>query len=622
MMKRKLFKWRYMLAGILLANITACSNDDLPQVGRQEHDSGSRTSELVTQTIELQSAGTLQAKLVEAMGSDSLAATVQKLVLSGPFTSTDMTYLRDSLINVSVLDMKNVQIKASDVDYRGFYFQDNEICHGMFYQMDVLKEVVLPSTVANLGNEAFYDCDSLRSVNLPESLELIGSYAFYSCDSLKSMVIPAGVKRIDNYAYRECRSLVSVTLPKGLVSIGHWAFADCDFSSIDLPDGLKEMGEGVFSNCRNLVSIVIPEGIEKIQYGTFNSCNALADITLPVGLKEIHDWVFTNCLFTSIDLPDGLKTIGHYAFYACNQLKQLIIPSSVTLIKENFIHYNNSLNTLVWNPAMDVPNCNNVNRCCLFVNTDRIGVENVNNWKAVVINGVTDATINVDDLGWREGFSNQKEFTAHKLTYSRHFGDETVPGGSSGWRTIVLPFTPDSIYHETKGQIAPFNSGIEGAKPFWLRELTSEGFVDVTKIEANKPYIIAMPNHHSYLDEYCLWGTITFVGRDAVLTVTPDEMEPSVGPEFELHPTYNYVERSEAVYTLGTRWNFYEEENMHYGKSFFIKNNGSVERFNAYVTTLGGGRSSRSLFGLDTRSKATRTSGQPNTTGIPQIGDM
>ena len=106
------------------------------------------------------------------------------------------------------------------------------------------------------------------------------------------------------------------------------------------------------------------------------------------------------------------------------------------------------------------------------------------------------------------------------------------------------------------------------------------------------------------------------------MTVTPEEMEPSVGPEFELHPTYNYVERSEAVYTLGTRWNYYEEENMHYSKSFFIKNNGSVERFNAYVTTLGGGRSSRSLFGLDTRSKATRTSGQPNTTGIPQIGDM
>lgn len=554
-MKRKLFKWRYMLVGILLANITACSNDDLPQVGRQEQDSGSRTSELVTQTIELQSAGTLQAKLVEAMGSDSLAATVQKLVLSGPFTSTDMTYLRDSLINVSVLDMKDVQIKASDEVYRSnsgneSYFQDNQLCYGMFYQMDNLKDVFLPTIAIAMDQYAFYDCDSLRTVSLPDSLKMMGGRAFQSCDSLKSIVIPDGVKVIETETFEYCYALTSVKLPSGLEKIGRWAF--------------------------------------------------------------------NGCAFTSIELPIGLKEIEYRAFSSCNKLKMLDIPETVTKVGENFVSSNNWF-AVIWNSNIDVPSCDNG---ILFVNTDQIGVENVNNWKAIVINGVTDATINVDDGGWREGFSNQKEFTAHKLTYSRHFGNETIPGGSSGWRTIVLPFTPDSIYHETKGQIAPFNSGIEGAKPFWLRELTSEGFVDVTKIEANKPYIIAMPNHHSYLDEYCLSGTITFVGRDAVLTVTPEEMEPSVGPEFELHPTYNYVERSEAIYTLGPRWNYYEEEDMHYSKSFFIKNYDSVDRFNAYVTTLGGGRSSRSLFGLDTRSKATRTSGQPNTTGIPQIGDM
>ena len=68
----------------------------------------------------------------------------------------------------------------------------------------------------------------------------------------------------------------------------------------------------------------------------------------------------------------------------------------------------------------------------------------------------------------------------------------------------------------------------------------------------------------------------------------------------------------------------YYEDNVYvnYDKSVFVKGQSNVEAFNAYVTTLGGGRSSRTLFDLDTRSKETRAAWIPNKTGIPQIGDM
>ena len=117
-------------------------------------------------------------------------------------------------------------------------------------------------------------------------------------------------------------------------------------------------------------------------------------------------------------------------------------------------------------------------------------------------------------------------------------------------------------------------------------------------------------------------GNITFVARDSLLRVTPEVLNVSIGSDFELHPTYKYVKRSEDVYALGSVWNYYETENMYYSKSFFRKNSNYVSAFNAYVTTLGGGRSSRSLFDLDTRSKETRAAWIPNKTGIPQIGDM
>lgn len=719
-MKLMRFKWKYLLASLLLANIIACSNDDLAQMSnRQEQDSGARTAELFTQNITLETAGTLEDKLIEAMGETDVT-TLEKLVVSGPFTAADMQYVRDSLTGLVAIDMKDAVIKASDEAYYyrsnnwESYFQDNQLATGMFYNMDNLKEVVLPSTITKIGSDAFESCSNLMLVTIPESvtnigdnafdfcevlsnvvlpdaLEIIGRYAFGNCDSLKTIVIPNNVTEIgdrafqschslssvtlpdglksikertfhqcyaleaitlpanletieadafsscdslktiiipdkitsiERYTFYGCKSLSSVTLPSGLKSINEWAFQGCSvLESIVLPNSLESLGNGAFAGCSKLSSIVIPEGVKDISNYCFEYCRSLAEITISEGVERIGSYSFQDCdSIKTVNLPSTLKTLSDWSFKNCNSLQELIVPENVTNVGGHFISECPSLRAVIWNPTIDVPGCYNIN-CFLFVKTDQIAVNNIEAWKAVVINGVSESTVNLS-VSWNEDYKNVYEFKAKKQIYTRHFGDETIPGGSSGWKTIVLPFTPDSIYHETKGQIAPFNSNIKGAKPFWLRELTSEGFKDVTKIEANKPYIIAMPNHNDYLEEYRLNGNITFVARDSLVRVTPDVMDASIGSEYELHPTYQYIEQSENIYTLGTIWNYYEEENVHYSKSFFKKNDSYVSAFNAYVTPLGGGRSSRSVFDLDTRSKETRAAWQPNTTGIPQIGDM
>ena len=453
-------------------------------------------------------------------------------------------------------------------------------------------------------------------------METIGSWAFYNCDSLKTIIIPDKVEEIASYTFNNCDSLSSVKLSSGLKSIKQYAFQYCfALEAITLPENLEILENGAFYGCSKLSSIVIPGGVKNISDYCFENCYSLAEITISEGVEGIGYYTFQNCdLVKTVNLPSTLKTLSAWSFRNCDSLQEFIVPENVTYVGSHFISECPNLRAVIWNPTIDVPGCYNIN-CFLFVKTDQIAVDNINAWKAVVIDGVSESTINLS-VSWDEEYKNVYEFKAKKQIYSRHFGGETVPGGSSGWHTIVLPFTPDSIYHESKGQIAPFNSNIEGAKPFWLRELTTEGFKDVTKIEANKPYIIAMPNHESYLNEYRLEGTITFVARDSLVRVTPDVLDASIGTDYELHPTYQYIKQSEDIYTLGSIWNYYEEEDIYYSKSFFKKNNSYVSAFNAYVTTLGGGRSSRSVFDLDTRSKETRAAWQPNTTGIPQIGDM
>ena len=144
--------------------------------------------------------------------------------------------------------------------------------------------------------------------------------------------------------------------------------------------------------------------------------------------------------------------------------------------------------------------------------------------------------------------------------------------------------------------------------------------MDVTSFTPDKAYIIAMPNHSAYMDEYCLNGTITFTAKNVTLAKTPKVLDSTVGPDFEFHPSYEYKKKALYIYTLFSKWDNYD--NMWYGKSFFTRSASDVYPFNAYVTAPGGGRSSRSDFDLDTRSSETRALYAPNNTGVPQIGDM
>ena len=241
------------------------------------------------------------------------------------------------------------------------------------------------------------------------------------------------------------------------------------------------------------------------------------------------------------------------------------------------------------------------------------------NWRNIIIDGVAES-ITLCEGGYREdsgrSYSIPLGFKAKKIMLERDFGGWTPMGGCAGWETIVLPFTPTKIEHQTKGVIAPFNSEVKGAKPFWLRSLTSEGFVDVTTFAPNVPYIIALPNNDAYMEEYRLTGKIFFSAENVDLPATPETLSASEGPSYSLQPTYHFVESGPQIYALNvTYWiNGYD-----YG-SVFARSSSNVYAFEAYVVP--NGRSSRSLFEMSTRSSATRTPYTPNKTGIPQIGDM
>jgi hypothetical protein len=193
--------------------------------------------------------------------------------------------------------------------------------------------------------------------------------------------------------------------------------------------------------------------------------------------------------------------------------------------------------------------------------------------------------------------------TAKKAVYTMNFSENNYDASSyDRWYTISLPFKPTKITHETRGTIAPFDSGVDGAKNFWLRELTANGYQNVTEISAGHPYIIAMPTSTSYNVEYRLGGEVTFSAEN----VTIDwKTTSAVGATYTMYPTYETVKKARDVYALNSE---YWVDGYRYGFAF-VRSATDVSPFEAYVK-LNSSADTRSAISLSggTHSATTRAS--------------
>ena len=251
-----------------------------------------------------------------------------------------------------------------------------------------LQEVVLPSTLTVLGDQAFTDCISLKSIVIPESVTKLDYAAFRACSALESIVIPPSVTEIPKECFTRCTRLREVRLPEGVTNIGRQAFDRCtalqtielpetlkrierfafsqsgltsialrhveeicgyafrgcqSLTDIDWGDSLRLIGAGAFTNCTQLKKVVLPDTLERIGAGCF--CGflnrlKLQEATIPGNLKSVPNICFRETSLKQAILRDGVTEIQSQAFYACPYLERVVIPESVvTIAPDAFLQY-------------------------------------------------------------------------------------------------------------------------------------------------------------------------------------------------------------------------------------------------------------------------------------------
>lgn len=218
------------------------------------------------------------------------------------------------------------------------------IGYSAFNSRQMLQKIVIPASVASIGDYAFYNCSSLTEVLFEtgeSALASLGVRAFGSCNNLGSIKIPGGVTALGAGAFFGCENLTKVTFESGnpsLLTIGDSAFSNCgSLMEIELPSTLKSIGDFAFQETA-LTSIALPDSLTQIGKSTFLECRSLTSVSIGENsaLRTIGENAFGTCVaLPSISFPMSLTQIGRVVFYQCNSLRTVSFANPNTIIGEN-----------------------------------------------------------------------------------------------------------------------------------------------------------------------------------------------------------------------------------------------------------------------------------------------
>ena len=257
----------------------------------------------VSKTINVTTAGTLSTLLTATEKS-----TVTNLTVTGNIDARDVKCIRDSIINLTELDITNVTI----LEYNGH--------EGTSYPNPFDYNLTITHYPANeLPTQALACRKYLKSLKLPNSITSIEFGAMQICPELTSIVIPNQVKTIVGETFTNCTKLSSVTMSNSVTTLGQSVFAGCvQMTDLTLSDSLKSIGSSVFMSIA-LNSIKIPSSVRFIGTMAFSSSSFTSIYsypTVPVDLtSSISVFSDINKSTCTLYVPKGSKAL----YQAANQ---------------------------------------------------------------------------------------------------------------------------------------------------------------------------------------------------------------------------------------------------------------------------------------------------------------
>jgi len=230
-----------------------------------------------------------------------------------------------------------------------------------------LVSVILPDSVASIGDAAFSGCAAIADVRFPagwvfRSADLArmgvpdsfverfkttdGNWivmgttlvAYVGNENVTALTIPDGVDIIDDEALAELYKLQTVTFAGTERIIGKRAFYECtDLEYVDLPETVESIEESAFENCTWIDDVYFPTELKTVGDKAFKGCGQLLECAFYEGLESIGASAFENCWrMLSVNLTHSLTNVGGAAFAGCDAIVGVVTPSNVKTMQNLF----------------------------------------------------------------------------------------------------------------------------------------------------------------------------------------------------------------------------------------------------------------------------------------------
>lgn len=248
---------------------------------------------------------------------------IRNLKVSGPITTADFYFMRDSMAILEAINLKEAKVVNARFDY---------------YNHDKIKDDVIPC-------EAFNNKKTLSHFSFPEKITYIGAYAFSNTSLSGALIIPDDVIEIGQYAFSGTL-IGSVSFSPRLNRIAEYAFYNCTSltGTLTLPESLTYIGSLAFEYCSFTGELHLPNDLDYIGVAAFaNAGSFVGNLRLPDKIKTVPDHAFSCCGFTGqLNLNNAVE-FGSNSFSCCKFSGDLIIPEGTIEIPDDFMSFYTSL---------------------------------------------------------------------------------------------------------------------------------------------------------------------------------------------------------------------------------------------------------------------------------------
>lgn len=193
-----------------------------------------------------------------------------------------------------------------------------------------------PYLMCAIGDQAFKGVSKVVNLVIPSMIGYIGNEAFADAALMESIQID-NVAKIGNRAFKGCVKLATVKIAQGTEVIGADCFSGTAIQTIDLPTSITTIGYGAFAKCRNLAVLNMNNMKTScvVKDYAFYDCSALNSVSMAdsaiISIGEGAFAVEGGSLPMGIVLPKGMsgeKSIGNYMFSGRSSLEYVVFPQN------------------------------------------------------------------------------------------------------------------------------------------------------------------------------------------------------------------------------------------------------------------------------------------------------